>query len=601
MAISILLPLHSSRLAALAASSLLLVALGCGPRSDPALLGPASGTRPSAQDSLPAGLPSSAPPTEGPPITVREAPPGQAPLVGPPVRVDGAPPGVQTAETSIVASPDGELLAAWGDTRSAEDGSIWRIGYAVSFDDGDTWHEDLLTSPATAGLVDFEADPMTAWDPRTGNFWAGGISFTDPPEIFVARKQPNSLTFEPAVRIRADEPRADKGFLTAGTDPEDPAATLLHFIGRRGLHTSHDLGATWSDLLFQGNLQGPVPRVGPGGELYVAFWNGLDGVQLLRSFDGGTTLEERTFIARRNDRWDNLDGSRFPGRFRVPPLPYLAVDSVDGNLYCVYFDTVRVVEGEADVDLLFTRSEDRGDTWTPARPIPFGARDPDRPWTGDQFFPWIEIDALGRLHLVFYDTRHVEQQDDQPSAHLDVYYAWSEDRGESWSELRLTEEPFETGDVQWTVPEGQFLGDYLGLAATLERAHPLYAVARDGDLDLWTRRIDFLSPEAPADPQPPQGLTAAPEGTATIRVGWQPTGPGTSVVIELRDLFAESERRLTAPLGATGWVFERLGAGHPYAIRLATRTAAGVSAWSDEVFVTPLAPRRLQAPRDEEP
>jgi len=538
-------------------------------------------------------------------LSVRPTAPGQLPRLGPPVRVDGAPPGVQTAETSIVASPDGELLAAWGDTRLSQDASVWRIGYAVSPDRGDTWIEGLLGSPAAeAGEVQVEADPMTAWDPRTGLFWAGGISFAATPEAFVAEKPPGSLVFEPAVRIRADSDGVDKGFLAAGPDPRAPASTLLHFIDRRGLQTSEDLGATWSDLLFLGNLQGPLPRVGSDGELYIAFWNGVDGVQLLRSFDGGRTLEPRTFITRRNDTWDNLDGSRFPGRFRVPPLPYLAVDPVTGTLYCVYFDTTRQQGTERDVDLYLTRSDDRGDSWTEPRRIAFDPQNPqtDASQWSDQFFPWIEVDALGRLHMVFYDTRHVDQQDDQQSAHLDVYYAWSENRGESWTELRLTDQPFETGDIVWAAPQGQFVGDYLGLAVAGDTVHPLYPVAHAGDLDIWTRRLDFGVEGAPETVPPvPWGLTAGPETARAVRLSWQPTGPGTGVVVEARDLWTDEVMLLGAPPGALSFVVEDLEPDRPYSFRVATRALAGVSGWSDEVLAIPMDTRPgVCEPIDEE-
>lgn len=546
------------------------------------------------------------PKVPAPSVTVRSvtaAPdpaPGTLPILGPPVRVDSAPPGVQTAETSIIASPDGELLATWGDTRLEPDGSVWRIGYAVSLDRGDTWHDGLLHSPATEeGPVQLEADPMTAWDPATGTFWAGGISFSNEPEAFLARKSAGDLTFEPPVRIRADGMIVDKGFLAAGPDPLAPAtpdapstsSTLLHFIDRRGHHASADLGATWSDITFLGNLQGPLPRVGPNGELYVAFWNGLNGVQLLRSFDGGRTLEDRSFIARRNDSWESTDGSRFPGRFRAPALPYLAVDPVTGTLYCVYFDTVRREGNEWDIDLYFARSDDRGDTWTPARRMPFDSVAPEADpilWS-DQFFPWLEVDALGRLHLVFYDTRNTVQRDDQENAHLDVYYAWSEDRGETWTERRLTDTSFTTGDIDWTIPEGQFVGDYLGLAVAGATVHPLYPVARDGDLDIWTRRLDFTLEGVPDEiPPTPRGLTASPASDRAVQLSWQPTGPGTSVVIEVRDLLSDEVILLGASPSAAGFLVENLGRSRPYAFRIATRSLTGVSGWSDEVLSMPM-------------
>ena len=93
------------------------------------------------------------------------------------------------------------------------------------------------------------------------------------------------------------------------------------------------MGDTWSGPVSLGPGLGFLPRVGPNGELYIAYWDytGMGNhIELIRSFDGGDTLSSPLLIATRMDVW-GIDGTRFPGDFRVPPLAHLAVDPNDGT------------------------------------------------------------------------------------------------------------------------------------------------------------------------------------------------------------------------------------------------------------------------------
>jgi len=491
---------------------------------------------------IPAALPVLLGEVDAPPIRVRSLnAPGSSPRdpsVSPARRIDGAPAGVQGAETTIAASPTGEIVAAWIDTREAGEKGEWRIVSAVSLDGGETWTERTVR-PSDPHDGQFEGDPMTAYDPRSGSLWVGGAEF--PSDVYVARKAPGTDTFPPGVHLRDRSRVSDKPYLAAGPHPDDPRETRLYMTDFRGLQTSDDLGDTWTDLLeLEGAPVGALPRIGPDGELYVTALRGDDFI-LFRSFDGGVTVEDPRVIALRMDTWGFQDGSRFPGRFRVAPIPYCAVDGRDATLYCVYFDTVRAVEGpggtDFDVDLFFTRSTDRGETWTTPRRIPTGGDG-----RGDSFFPWLEVDATGRLHMLFYDTRRDPRTDAAGSAAVDVFYAWSEDRGESWTEIRLTEEPFETGDIFWINPEGQFLGDYLGLAVAGPKAHLLYPLSQEGDLDIYFQTVDFT--EVP----PPRGGPCIPgprtlcllDGRFQVQVRWRDPfnggeGPGRAVPFKFQD------------------------------------------------------------------
>jgi hypothetical protein len=139
--------------------------------------------------------------------------------------------------------------------------------------------------------------------------------------------------------------------------------------------------------------------------------------------------------------------------------------------------TSTLPDGSYNVDLYFTRSIDGGQTWSTPRVL---NGDGDLP--GDQFFPWIEVDKQGRLHVLYFDTRRNPQPDDAPLIYIDAYYALSSDRGETWQEHRLTPQPYTYGSG--------FIGDYLGLAAAGDRVYAAYPYATIGtDLDLYVSTV----------------------------------------------------------------------------------------------------------------
>jgi hypothetical protein len=401
------------------------------------------------------------------------------PEVGPQIRVDTG--GMAQANETSISGGDSnplELVGGWNDYRS----NI-KSGFALTMDGGKTWTDFLLRPPAPY-QSSVEGDPMTCFDPRTGALWAGAISFSGNGGIYVARKDAGSSTFEPSVMARVSG-GADKGWMAAGPLPGDPDSTRVYIAYNEGLLWSDDLGDTWSGPRPLQTGLGFLPRIGPNGELYIAYWDWLsgDGVMLLRSFDGGQTFDPPIRMATRLDVW-GIDGTRFPGTFRVPPLTYLAVDPIDGTLYCVYFDTTNIVFGSRNVDLYFCRSTDQGSTWTTPTII---NDDSDPP--GDSFFPWLEVDTNGRIHMVFYDTRNQPQNDSDPQAFIEAFYSYSDDMGDSWTEMLLTEEPFNSEN---TGSGGGFIGDYSGLALAGGKVYPLYLSNQEGSSDAFVNVITTL-------------------------------------------------------------------------------------------------------------
>ena len=198
------------------------------------------------------------------------------------------------------------------------------------------------------------------------------------------------------------------------------------------------------------------------------------------------------------DVW-GVDGTRFPGNFRVPPLNTFAIDPVTGTLYVCYFDTTQIVSGNRDVDLYFTKSTNGGSSWSTPTIINGGAGDPQ----ADSFFPWMEVDRTGRIGIVFYDTRNGHRNDSQNPALIDTFYTYSEDGGATWNEHRLTPT---TWSSQYDGGGDFFIGDYLGMGQAHGPAGsyfwPLYLSGQANRPNQYTQKIyhpctgDFNADEA---------------------------------------------------------------------------------------------------------
>ncbi len=408
------------------------------------------------------------------------------PAIGPPVRVDVLGSTAAANELTIVAGESFplEIIAAWNDWReSIGNNERIRIGVGLSLDGGHKWSDWLLRPPA-AHQSDVEGDPMTAIDPRTGSAWVGGISFAPEGGLFVARRDPGATEFEAPVMAFVTG-AADKCWMAAGPAPDEPEVTMLYITCNLGLLCSDDLGQTWSAPRALRTGIGYLPRVGPDGALYIGYWDSGAQFKIKRSVDRGETFTEH-HVATRMDIWGSESfNTRLPGTFRAPPFLHFAVDQRDGAVFAVYADTTDYVDGNADVDLYFCASFDDAETWTTPT-ILSGDFEP----TGDQFFPWIEVDREGRIHLVWVDSRHTEQDDNIEDGLFDNYYMYSSDRGDTWHEYRLTAKSWSSRDDGLN-RAAQFIGDYYGLTTAGNAVYPLCLETGAGDPDIFTNTIAF--------------------------------------------------------------------------------------------------------------
>lgn len=159
-----------------------------------------------------------------------------------------------------------------------------------------------------------------------------------------------------------------------------------------------------------------------------------------------------------------------PSQFRVATYPVLAVDTSggehNGRRYVVWADQKGAVN--TDVQLLM-RHSDNGLDWS----APITVNDVEK---GDQYVPWVSVDPKGGVHVAWLDRRN-----DPQNRLLDVYYAYSDDGGETFHpNVRVTERAFDgdLGHHQTGIP---FIGDYIGLATSGSSAVVFWADTRHSD------------------------------------------------------------------------------------------------------------------------
>lgn len=434
------------------------------------------------------------------------------------------------------------VVCAWNDERSGQhlgvavttDGFATRCEYAPTGGSSQTpcggSIKPILNLPSGNPSA-FEFDPMTAVDPLSGDLYVGGIWGTvlqnAESGIFVARKPANQTQephFTQIVNVIRDPSNpsidfpintADKPWMAVGRRHDNLNATRVFVAFNTyednsfldpgpNISWSDDQGLTWStptkitlpaDVSSASKITGPLPRVGPDGKLYVSMYDAEEGrILLQRSTDGGATWLASSgpgsvkVIASLMDFWlpgdNNAGQARLPGNpQRLGPWPCIAVDPVEGNkLYCMFIDTTRVLQTypptpgleEWDLDIYFSKSTDYGDTWTtPVKKSTLGVT--------DQFFPWVEVDASGRIHLAAYDTRQVDNDPPQGDSSLEGrfnnYYRISSNGGATWTETRMT-------SPSCVLPLcGAFIAfnDYAGMALAGQTAIPIFTTVNPND------------------------------------------------------------------------------------------------------------------------
>jgi len=215
------------------------------------------------------------------------------------------------------------------------------------------------------------------------------------------------------------------------------------------------------------------------GSLYIAGTT-FSGITIIKS----TNAE----IEGSNIVWDfstpvNLDGDLNSG---APVNPqgligqtWVGTDnsngSGSGNVYVLA--SVERFSNNDPADVMFAKSTDGGQSFLPPVRINTDANNSAYQWFGS-----MSVAPNGRIDVIWLDTR------DAPAATNDsvLYYSFSSDQGESWSENLAISEPF---NPNIGYPQQSKMGDYFHMTSDNEYAHLAWANTINGGQDVFYTRI----------------------------------------------------------------------------------------------------------------
>ncbi len=356
--------------------------------------------------------------------------------------------------------------------------------YYISIDGGQTWQHEILESP-----YGVNCDPVIITD-QSNNFYyfhlvpdlsrvvchkKNGILSPWSEGTFTAYDENKDVDKEWAVY----DPVSGNIYVTwsrfdvyGSPNPQD--STFIY------ISKSADGGLTWSEQKLisnaGGNAQGGLmsvhgscPATGPDGEVYVTWWDPA-GLMFDKSTDEGETWLETDI---------NVTGFPIAWIYTIPGIelgvsfPVIACDRSNGpNHGTIYINWADKRSGSSNSDIWLVKSTDNGLTW--AEPMMVN----DGPAGRHQFFNHMTIDQVtGKIYIVFYDRRNYTDQN------TDVYVAISDDGGESFTNHKISNNPF---FPYYSV----FFGHYIGISAHDDHVFATWMRMDSGELSLWGTAID---------------------------------------------------------------------------------------------------------------
>jgi len=259
--------------------------------------------------------------------------------------------------------------------------------------------------------------------------------------------------------------QADKEWIAAdhtmGPYQNHVYMTYVNFAtgGSVDFHRSTNNGSSWS---FVGNLgssttnPGPNIAVGPGGRVYLSWFNG-GGTSVRVSTDGGATFGANVAASFHTNPGSQHSSGRYvlKTNIRVNGMPQIIVDMSNGPrrgyIYNVYATNP---PGPDAADIFCTRSTDGGATWNSGTP----SRINNDATIFDQWMTDVSVDMQGRVWAYWWDSRN-----DPANIMTETWGAVSLDGGLTWSNFKIGS-AFNPNTISLNQGDHYYVGDYQGMA-----------------------------------------------------------------------------------------------------------------------------------------
>jgi len=386
-------------------------------------------------------------------------------------------PGDAANEPSIAVDPTDPSRLAIGWRQFDTIASDFRqAGWAYSRDGGHSW-----TFPAVLRPGEFSSDPVLDAD-LDGNFYYYSLQpdrGTADWSCYLYKSFDGGMTWPQDVYSRG----GDKAWMAV--DRTDGAGSgNIYFVwnvvysccGNTDFARSTNGGATTPPVQkLPEDLRWGTMSIGPDGELYVAG----DGFYVAKSTNAQFPAEtpEFDFVT-----YVNLGGPLWYGGGPNPGglsgQAWVATDHTDGpNRGNVYLLASVNPSGSDPLDVNFARSTDGGVTWS--APVRINDDSPsNNAW---QWFGTMSVAPNGRIDVIWNDTRN-----DPGGYDSELYYAWSEDAGETWA-ANVAVSPAFDPHLGW--PQQNKIGDYYDMVSDDLGANLAYAATFNGEQDVYFLRI----------------------------------------------------------------------------------------------------------------
>jgi len=355
--------------------------------------------------------------------------------------------------------------------------SFRQAGWAYSHNAGKSWN-----FPGSIDATSFRSDPVLASD-ADGNFYynslfVNGNNFS----CTVFRSFDGGVTWDQGTFAQGGDKQwmcIDQGDGT-GRGNVYAAWNTSFSVCNGDFTASYDGGNTYiSCLALPMSPRWGTIAVGPDGEVYISgvLFSGI-GVVKSSTIQNALATPEFDF-ANTVNLGGFVSSSTGPNPVGLLGQVYVATDTSTGPNRGNVYMLASVSGSQTDIlDVMFSRSEDGGETWS----SPVRVNDDQAGNDAWQWFGMMDVAPNGRIDVFWNDTRN-----NLGTFISELYYAYSNDGGRTWSSNVAVSPSFDP-HLGW--PQQQKIGDYNDLESGPDGVDVAYSATFNGEQDVYHLRIN---------------------------------------------------------------------------------------------------------------